>query len=210
MKSNIFCITGKTGSGKTKILNEIIKDSFFMDKCKIHKITYWTTRRKRKGESSTEYNFIDYGDFLRLDKSEIFESRMYETKNDGKAYWFTKNSDLTGYKNYIISCGAEQVYNYVDKLDREKYNIYIIYLETGLLTKMQRMIDHRMKNDNDALEFCRRVISEEEDFKKMDDIYKRKDHYKVKDICICSNNNDSTDLFDTMINQLKIWICYNS
>ena len=47
MKANVFCIVGKTGSGKTKVLNELIQDKFFMNETKLHKVVYWTTRMPR-------------------------------------------------------------------------------------------------------------------------------------------------------------------
>ena len=208
MKSNVFCIVGKTGSGKTKVLNELLEDKFFINETKLHKVVYWTTRSPRVNEKDGEdYHFGIYNTFKDTPSSDILEYRTYETKDNGTSYYWTKKSDLEGYDNYIISCGAEQVYNYIDTLNREKYNIYIIYINTDLITKMKRMVDGRLLNDTQAKEFCRRVTNENKEFEKMEMICKDNKKYRVSGVSICDNNNDSIELFNVMITQLKIWIC---
>lgn len=72
----VFCIMGKSGSGKDTIFKEIIKDNSL----NLKKIVGYTTRPKRVEENDgVEYNFID-DDMINkfIQKNKVIELRKYD------------------------------------------------------------------------------------------------------------------------------------
>ena len=46
----LFCIVGKTGTGKSTYLNKILEDKEFLEAHNLSNLVYGTTRKKRNGE----------------------------------------------------------------------------------------------------------------------------------------------------------------
>ena len=110
---NIFCILGKTGSGKTTFLNDIINDKKFMNNNKLELLVYGTTRNKRENEvDEVDYHFHTQEEYDRIEDDELIESRSYYTINDGIVYYFTKTDYFNSDKNIICVVSPYQYENY--------------------------------------------------------------------------------------------------
>ena len=86
----IFCIVGKSSSGKDTIYKRLLK----INSLKIKKIIPYTTRPIRQGEKEgVEYHFVDINRLEQLKKEDkIVECREYDTVY-GKWYYFTAKDD---------------------------------------------------------------------------------------------------------------------
>ena len=118
----IFCIIGKSATGKDSVFSKLIS----MDK-NLQKILIYTTRPKRDNESiNVEYNFVDKK-FLEDNENKIIEKRVYNTVYGEWIYATLDDGSILDNKNYIIIATLES-YNKLKKYFG-KDKVYPIYLE---------------------------------------------------------------------------------
>lgn len=194
MEKPIFCIIGKSGSGKSTFLDALMKDdrirlAGFID------LKYHTTRDKRYPEEDGYYfSTIDeyHGD------TNIIESRRYQvidnTGNPKSVYYYTTTDDLTNKdcNGMICAASVEQVLNY--KIYSEAYDnnipIYVINIVVSTINaRLNRIFERCNNTDGMCLEICRRVLAEEDEYSKISEINQED---------ILTIYNDDEDIMDNI------------
>lgn len=158
----VFCIMGKSGSGKDTIFKEIIKDNSL----NLKKIVGYTTRPKRVEENDgVEYNFID-DDMINkfIQKNKVIELRKYDTVN-GIWYYGTMDDGQINLQtnSYIVISTLESYSSF------KKYfgfnNVIPLYIDVDDGIRLQRILNREMSEDSpNYKEICRRFIADSEDF----------------------------------------------
>lgn len=158
----IFCIIGKSSSGKDTIYQKLVKDF------PLSPITLSTTRPMREEEKEgREYFFINEKTRIELHQNqEVIEERVFHTVY-GDWYYLTtnKNIDLET-KNYI-TINTLAGFNSL-KTFYGKDVVIPIYIYVSLNSRLDRAFDRDDNkegiNINQCKEICRRFIRDEEDF----------------------------------------------
>lgn len=158
----IFCIMGKSSSGKDTIF-KILKDNINLN---LKGIVPYTTRPKRKSETNgIEYYFIDEKKLNEYKEAgKVIESRVYHTVN-GKWFYATLDDEQINLSNnnYIMINTLEAYKNL--KLYFGKENIIPIYINLDDGTRLQRALDREKQQKNPNYnELCRRFLADNIDF----------------------------------------------
>lgn len=158
----IFCLMGKSSSGKDTIFKELKED----DDLKLKPVITYTTRPKRFSETNgVEYYFINE-DILEdyKTKGKVIEQRVYNTIN-GKWYYATLDDgqiDLS-MDNYILIVTLEAYKNL--KCYFGEKNVFPLYvtLDDGIRLERALKREREQKNPNYD-ELCRRFLADNVDF----------------------------------------------
>lgn len=161
----IFCIMGKSSSGKDTIFKLLIEENIQ----ELREVVSYTTRPIRTNETDgVEYYFItkkDLDDWT--SKNKIIEKRCYDTAH-GKWYYSTIDDgqiDLKSNKNYIIISTLESFIGIRDYYG--KGNVLPIYIDIDDGLRLQRALDReREQSEPKYEEMCRRFIADNIDFSK--------------------------------------------
>lgn len=160
-KGEIFCLMGKSASGKDTVYKELLKVAH------IKPVVSYTTRPMRDGEvDGKEYFFITEKQLIEM-QDKLIEKRdyyttkghwVYATVDDGQ---FDKSSDM------LLITAPDQfkaIQKYFGK-DRVK-QIYVT-IDDGV--RLQRSLCREMAQTNpNYSEMCRRFLADEQDFKNVD------------------------------------------
>ncbi|MGV3152344.1 guanylate kinase [Sarcina ventriculi] len=158
----VFCIMGKSGSGKDTIFKEIIKDNSL----NLKKIVGYTTRPKRVEENDgVEYNFID-DDMINkfIQKNKVIELRKYDTVN-GIWYYGTMDDGQINLQtnSYIVISTLESYSSFKNYFGSN--NVIPLYIDIDDGIRLQRILNREMSEDSpNYKEICRRFIADSEDF----------------------------------------------
>ena len=129
----IFCIIGKSATGKDTILKKILS----IDNS-LNKIVLYTTRPKRDDEvSGNDYYFVDEK-YLKDNNSKIIEKRVYNTIYGLWYYATIDDGNIKNDHNYIMITTLE-AYNNLKKYFGEN-NVFPIYLEIPNELRRKRAI----------------------------------------------------------------------
>lgn len=156
----IYCLVGKSGTGKDTVMEQILADKDL----KIEKIVPYTTRPKRENEiEGVNYHYVD---ILKMEQMEreglIIERRSYDTVH-GIWNYFTADKDIDRQKDYIIITTQEALERFVEKFGQD--NIYVIYLQLDDRVRLERCIAREAMQENpNYKEVCRRFLTDENDF----------------------------------------------
>lgn len=147
-------VCGKTSSGKTSIVNELVSLHGFK------KIVTYTSRPIRKGEKQgVDYNFISEEYFKHCIENDYFaEWKSYETV-DGTWYYGTSLSELENTEESTLLIMTPQGYRDICKKLKSKPRCIYIYANNE--TIKERLI---LRGD-DKEEAERRLKHDNEDFK---------------------------------------------
>ena len=162
----IYCLIGKSGTGKDTVMEHILADN----ELDIEKIVPYTTRPKRENEGEgVNYHYVSDARMLEMEKEGlVVEKRSYNTVH-GVWNYFTADKDIDLGKDYIIITTQKAIEKFIAHFGKEK--IYIIYLYLDDKTRLQRCINREsMQQTPNYKEVCRRFLGDEEDF----------DEYKLK------------------------------
>ncbi len=155
----IFCIMGKSSSGKDSIYKEIVKDS------RIEPLVIYTTRPMRENEQEgREYHFVDRGTFEKMKSAgSVIESRTYNTKH-GEWTYFTSSSNVDIQKKNYAVIGTIESYRPI----RDYYgtgSVIPIYIEVDDGIRLIRAVEReRLEEQPKYAELCRRFLADSEDF----------------------------------------------
>ena len=158
----IFCIMGKSGTGKDTILRELLAN----ERLGLKKIIPYTTRPIRTGEvEGDEYHFCDRARMEELIASgTVIEKRTYDTMH-GKWDYFTVDDgqvDLES-SNYAL-IGTLPVYTSLCSY-YSKSQVVPIYIEIDDGLRLSRALGRERKQSNPKYEeMCRRFLSDAKDF----------------------------------------------
>lgn len=163
-------ILGKSGSGKTTVV-DIITENFRYDK-----VVTNTSRPMREGEvEGVDYNFLTDEEFDTLiEQGEFVE---YFIAGNGWKYGTSKES-LEKDDIFIILTPSG-----LDKLKEGKYDIVSIYVDVDDKTRYIRQLER----GDDIKEVCRRSITDENDFKNIEDKVDFIVHNDTNDVWNCVN-----------------------
>lgn len=157
----IFCLLGKSSTGKDTIFKELIEDKSLG----LKPIIGYTTRPKRNNETNgIEYFFIttkELEEYRRLGK--VIEERVYDTTK-GKWHYSTLDDGQVDFKNnYIMITTIESFCNIKEYYSEE--NVIPIYINIDDKTRLERAIAREaMEKSPDYNEVCRRFIADNIDF----------------------------------------------
>lgn len=159
---SIFCVMGKSSSGKDSIFREIMKNQDL----KLERIIPYTTRPIREGEAEgREYHFCDEAKVQKLqDAGKIVELRAYDTVYGIWKYFTVDDGeiDLSG-RNYLYIVTLEGYQKMQDYFGKEK--VVPIYIEVEDGERLLRAIAReRQQAVPKYEEMCRRFLADARDF----------------------------------------------
>lgn len=167
-KKRIFCILGKSASGKDAVFNSVI-GILQNDHHMVHPIVQYTTRPPRTGETNHEdYHFIADIEELADGKSHVIDKRDYDTEYGVWQYAITLE-EITQYDDdadLIAIETPEGLDNLLHNLDDESVAIIPIYLDVDDRVRLERSISRESRQSHPRYdEVCRRFLSDQDDFK---------------------------------------------
>lgn len=158
----IYCICGKSSTGKDTIYKRILSD----ESLSLNNIVTCTTRPIREGEvDGREYRFITDEQAVKLEADgKVIELRAYNTVHGIWKYMTVDdgNVDLAN-KDYLIIGTLESYVKCRSYFGRE--NILPIYIEVDDGVRLERALEREKKQDNPKYEeMCRRFLADAKDF----------------------------------------------
>ncbi|MBP5595124.1 guanylate kinase [Pseudobutyrivibrio sp.] len=184
---NIYCIMGKSSSGKDTIF-KLLLDRTDID---LKTIVSYTTRPIRSHEKpGEEYNFVSIEEKDRLlAEGKVIEIREYNTVH-GPWFYFTVDDgslDLE-HHDYLIIGTVESFVKIRDYYGEDK--VLPIYIEVDDGIRLTRALEREKMQENPKYEeMCRRFLADQQDFSE--------ENIKNARITnIFNNNKDSKDTCD--------------
>lgn len=158
----IYCICGKSSTGKDTIFKRILEDK----NMGLKTIITYTTRPIREGENNgREYFFIDDNEALRLEAlGKVIEMRAYNTVHGIWKYMTVDNGEIDlENENYLIIGTLESYVKCRDYFGRGR--IVPIYIEVDDGIRLERALKRERSQDNPRYEeMCRRFLADAADF----------------------------------------------
>ena len=158
----IFCIMGKSATGKDTIYKSLLQNSELGLKI----IVSYTTRPIREGEEEgVEYHFTDVQTLKLLEEQgKVIECRSYDTIYGIWYYFMVKDSQIDLTQNdYLIIGTLESYLKIRDYFGKEKVVPIYIELEDGeRLTRA--LIREKTQREPKYEELCRRFLADCQDF----------------------------------------------
>ncbi len=158
----IFCIMGKSSSGKDTIFKLLLE----REDLKLNRIVSYTTRPIRSHEKpGDEYNFVtvEEKDKLLAD-GKVIEIREYNTVH-GPWFYFTVDDGNVDFDkdDYIIIGTVESFVKIRDYYGSDK--VLPIYIEVDDGIRLSRALEReRSQEDPKYEEMCRRFLADQQDF----------------------------------------------
>ena len=158
----IFCLMGKSSSGKDTIFKEIKDDKDL----NLRPIISYTTRPKRVNETDgVEYFFINTDELKNFEKeNKVIEQRVYHTVH-GDWYYCTINDNQIDLdkNNYLLITTLEAYKSLRDYFGEEKVYPLYINVEDGI--RLERAMNREKTQANPNYdELCRRFLADNKDF----------------------------------------------
>jgi len=158
----IFCVMGKSSTGKDTIYKHILNES----KLNLKEIIPYTTRPIRDGEvSGREYYFCNEEDVNRLEKEgRIVELRSYNTVYGIWKYFTVNDGNICLDKeNYLLIVTLEGYVKIRDYFGSK--HVVPIYIEVEDGERLLRAIAREKEQDIPKYEeMCRRFLADSSDF----------------------------------------------
>ena len=183
----IFCLMGKSSSGKDTIFKKIRDDK----ELNLKPIVSYTTRPKRTNETNgVEYFFINEKELNKFEKEDkVIEKRVYHTVH-GDWYYCTINDEQIDLEsnNYLLITTLESYKILKDYFGEDKVYPLYIHVEDGI--RLQRALDREKNQENPNFdELCRRFLADNSDFSKENlSTLKINEFYTNKELEECINN----------------------
>ncbi|MDE6621458.1 MAG: guanylate kinase [Lachnospiraceae bacterium] len=159
---SIFCIVGKSSSGKDTIYKLLMQNTSLQMK----RIVPYTTRPIRVGEQEgVEYYFTTVEAMEHLQKQhKIIECRSYDTVYGSWYYFMAKDNQIDLEKNDYLVIGTLESYTKIrDYFGRDRVVPIYIDLEDG--ERLTRALEREKRQSQPMYEeMCRRFIADARDF----------------------------------------------
>lgn len=158
----IFCIMGKSSSGKDTLYKLLLEDKSLH----LTRLVPYTTRPVRSGEQDgMEYFFVDDKRLKELESAgKVIELRAYETVHGIWNYFTVDDGQIQlEDQNYLMITTLEA---YEKMLDYFGGSVMVpIYVEVDDGLRLQRALDREKLEQNPKYaELCRRFLADTEDF----------------------------------------------
>ena len=158
----IFCVMGKSATGKDTIYQKLLTES----KLELKRIIPYTTRPIREGEvEGREYHFCTEEDVQRLDaEGRIVELRAYNTVYGVWKYFTVDDGNIQLEKENYLLIGTLEAYTKIrDYFGQDK--VLPIYIEVEDGERLLRAIAREKSQDVPKYEeMCRRFLADAKDF----------------------------------------------
>ena len=160
--AKIFCLMGKSSSGKDTIYKKLIQNKNLA----LKEIIPYTTRPIRVGEQDgVEYHFVTEEEMLAmLEAGKIIEIRTYDTCL-GRWHYFTADDKNIRMEetDYIMIGTIEAFLKIRDYYGKDQVIPIMIDLDDGI--RLQKALDREKGQDQPKYsEMCRRFLADETDF----------------------------------------------
>ncbi|MEY8232925.1 guanylate kinase [Oscillospiraceae bacterium 50-16] len=158
--SRIFCLVGKSGSGKDTMYTQIMA----LGLPHLRPVIPCTTRPRRTNEADGQsYHFVSPEELARYESAgQIIEKREYMT-TQGLWTYFTPRFHLTEESDRLLITTLEGVHALIALYGSPQ--VQVIYLYTNDRTRLLRCIERESREETpDYAEVCRRFLADQEDF----------------------------------------------
>lgn len=156
----IFCLVGKTGSGKDTIRKYLEKET------DLKPLILSTTRPMRSGEQDgVDYWFKTAEQFERDRQSGRVVALQSPKTVHGEWHYYLRATSIEGYKadNYLTAGSAFYMDMLSDFMMEQGVPVISIYVDVEDSARMERLVQREAKA-RDYKEMCRRYLSDEKDF----------------------------------------------
>lgn len=158
----IYCLMGKSASGKDTIYNRLLA----MEDLKIKRVVPYTTRPIRSGEVEGESYFFCSEDQVKEfeDAGKIIELRAYNTVYGVWKYFTADDGQISLAERDYLMIGTLEAYEQIrDYFGAE--HVCPIYVEVDDGLRLQRALDRERSQEKPKYaEMCRRFLADEQDF----------------------------------------------
>ncbi|KGP75860.1 guanylate kinase [Desulfosporosinus sp. Tol-M] len=184
----IFCLMGKSSSGKDTILKNLLKDK----ELNLKPVIPYTTRPIRRNENQgREYHFVAEELLVHYRKlGKIIEQREYNTINGRWSYCTVDDGqiDLAQDNYYLLIATLESYKNLQNYFDAS--NLIPLYIEVDDGVRLARALDReKQQSQPNYEELCRRFLADSNDFCKQKlEAYGVQKHYPNENIIECIQN----------------------
>ena len=158
----IFCLTGKSSSGKDTVYRRLAADS----ELSLHQIVLYTTRPIREGEEDgREYHFVTEEKYLSIKaEGKMIEERVYQTVAGPWRYFTVDDGSIDLSENDYLVIGTLESY-VMTAAYFGKDRVVAVYIETDDGERLLRAVRREQKEPVPRYnEVCRRFIADTEDF----------------------------------------------
>lgn len=156
----IFCVMGKSSSGKDTLYQMLKKELEF------DSIVPYTTRPIREGETDgVEYHFVTEEEVAELEEAgKIIELRAYNTVHGIWKYFTADDAQIDlEHRNYLM-IGTVEAYQKLKAYYGEEH-LVPIYIEIDDGIRLQRALNReKLQEQPKYAEMCRRFLADEVDF----------------------------------------------
>ncbi len=161
---SIYCIMGKSSSGKDTIFKLLLEKSDL----ELNRIVSYTTRPIRSNEKpGEEYNFVTLEEKDELINSgKVIEIRKYDTVHGPWFYFTVDDGKIDLEKNdYIVIGTVESFVKIRDYYGKD--SVLPIYIEVDDGVRLSRALAReRQQKEPKYEEMCRRFLADQQDFAK--------------------------------------------
>lgn len=158
----IYCIMGKSSSGKDSIYKMLMQD----EELSLKKVIPYTTRPMRAGErEGVEYFFCSEEQLAAFEEAgKVIELRAYQTVHGIWKYFTVNDHQVADVKQDYLLIGTLESYLKIrDYFGRER--VVPIYVEVEDGERLMRAIEReRMQGQPKYEEMCRRFLADSADF----------------------------------------------
>lgn len=158
----IFCIMGKSATGKDTIYKRLLQNS----ELGLRRIVSYTTRPVREGEKEgEEYHFTDEKNLELLEQQgKIIECRSYDTIHGIWYYFMVKDSQIELTQNDYLIIGTLESYLKIKNYFGED-KVVPIYIEIEDGERLTRALEREKTQSKPKYEeLCRRFLADCQDF----------------------------------------------
>lgn len=157
----LYCLIGKSGSGKDTIFKYLLNDK----ELSLSPVVTYTTRPRRENETDgVEYNFITADKLKNYeDAGQIIELRKYDTVQ-GTWYYCTVDDGKIDLKNgsYLIITTLQAFARLKKRFGQAAVPIYITVEDGERLSRI--LCREKAQYQPDYNEICRRFLADSSDF----------------------------------------------
>lgn len=158
----IYCMMGKSSSGKDTIYKMLLEDG----ELSLKKVVPYTTRPMRSGETDgVEYYFCDEARLEELQSAGlVVELRSYHTVHGVWNYFTAKDHQLEDQEQDYLLIGTLESYRKIrDYFGKDRVVPIYIEVEDGI--RLQRALEReRRQQEPKYEEMCRRFLADAADF----------------------------------------------